>query len=370
MNKRELNLRIFDNQEVSEILFQPRIEMWYNWNKSRGTLPERYKNMSLLQVYDDLDISVRYIYGYWPYNRGGTYFKQVKIDVKEQKDKRINVINTPRGRLITEYRLSSDKAWIVTKFPIKKIEDIEKAIWFYENLTFTFEKDKFEQASEYFGDRGFPQFYLPRSPYQSLSTNGFTPSMGMENLIYALNDYPDQVEKLMQAIDHSQDTLYEDIISYGKTKLINFGENVDANLVSPYYFEKYCVPYYEKRVNQLKEAGIYAYIHIDGSFKPLLKHLNNLPFRGLEALTPIPQGDVTIEEIKESIGDKILLDGIPAIFFLPNYPLEKLEQCARKLINLFHPRLVLGASDELPPEADIERIRYISQYCKNFKRGD
>ena len=86
----------------------------------------------------------------------------------------------------------------------------------------------------------------------------------------------------------------------------------------------------------------------------------------MEALTPLPQGDVSIEEIKESIGDKILLDGIPAIMFLPNYPLEELKAFTRRVIELFHPRLILGVSDEVPPPADIERVACISQYCRSL----
>ncbi len=37
---------------------------------------------------------------------------------------------------------------------------------------------------------------------------------------------------------------------------------------------------------------------------------------GIEAITPQPQGDVTLEEIKEALSDDMfLLDGIPAILF-------------------------------------------------------
>lgn len=172
----------------------------------------------------------------------------------------------------------------------------------------------------------------------------------------------------MKVINKSYDSLYENIISYGKVKIINFGENVDVNVIAPQYFEKYCIPFYKERANQVKKAGIYTHIHIDGSFKPLLKYLKNLPFDGLEALTPPPQGDVTLVEIKEAIGEKILLDGIPAIFFLPNYSLEKLQEFVERLVKIFYPKLILGVSDELPPPANIERVRYISQYCINLDK--
>jgi hypothetical protein len=55
-----------------------------------------------------------------------------------------------------------------------------------------------------------------------------------------------------------------------------------------------------------------------------------MPFDGIEALTPSPQGDATLEEIKEHIGDKILLDGIPAIYFMASAGLPDgcVERCA------------------------------------------
>jgi len=59
MTKRELNLRIFE-KKTEEVLFQPRIEWWYQYNKLRGTLPSRYRKMTLLELFDDLDVSIRY----------------------------------------------------------------------------------------------------------------------------------------------------------------------------------------------------------------------------------------------------------------------------------------------------------------------
>ena len=52
--------------------------------------------------------------------------------------------------------------------------------------------------------------------------------------------------------------------------------------------------------------------------------------------------------------------------FLPNFPLEELKAFTIKVIELFHPRLILGVSDEVPPPADIERVAYISQYCRSL----
>jgi len=86
---------------------------------------------------------------------------------------------------------------------------VEKAEEFFKNTTFVFIKENFERGSRFVGNRGEPQFFPPRSPYQNLSLYW----MGTEGLIYALADIPKRVEKLMKAIDNSYEALCEGIVS-------------------------------------------------------------------------------------------------------------------------------------------------------------
>ncbi len=44
---------------------------------------------------------------------------------------------------------------------------------------------------------------------------------------------------------------------------------------------------------------------------------------------------------------------------LANWP--RIVDCTRKIVGLFHPRLALGISDEIPPDGDIERVRMIGE---------
>jgi hypothetical protein len=156
----------------------------------------------------------------------------------------------------------------------------------------------------------------------------------------------------------------------GVVKIINVGENLHEALFSHRYFEQYYLPWYERRMGQLKQAGIFSHLHLDGYFHSLLPYLRHLPFDGLEALTPVPQGDVTLEEMKDAIGDKVLLDGIPAVLFMDTYSRQELMETTEKVIRLFAPRLVLGVSDEVPegtgPEA-MERVRLVAEFCRGYK---
>ena len=241
LTKKQMNLRVFQGKEIPQIFFQPRLEPWYAWHKHFNVLPEEYKNMSLLEFYDELDISMRYVYGYteMPDPIQKTYRDKVKIKTESTAEEKTTIINTPYGDLVTKAQKTVDDVWRVVDFPVKCANDFIKLKWLFENTTYSFNKDNFEKGSRFIGDRGEPQFWVPPSPYQALCLE----LMRLEDFIYALNDVSEKVEEVMKVIDDSYDRLYGEIISYEKVRIINFGENIHAQLTSPQYFEKYLIPF-------------------------------------------------------------------------------------------------------------------------------
>jgi len=368
MTYREMNLAVFSGDPIPHPLYQPRIEPWFEWHRIFGKLPDRYRRSTVRDLYDDLDISMRYVdyYTDMPHPIERELSSKVTVRSEVAGDAMTVAYETPHGELVERHTRTVDSTWREIDFPVKKREDFPKLRWLFQNLEYSFNEAKFLTGSEYMGDRGEPQFYVPKSPYLALAQQW----MKLDTLIYALADYPEDVKDLMDVIDASYDRLYEEMVSSGLVNIINFGENLHDQLLSPRYFEEYLLPFYHKRTAQLKKAGIYSHMHLDGTFRSLLPYLKALPFDGLEALTPAPQGDVSIEEIREHIGEKILLDGIPAIFFLPSYPEDALMSTVEQIVSLFHPRLVLGISDEIPEGADpqgIERVRKIAAWCRKRK---
>jgi hypothetical protein len=274
MNFRERILNTFKKEKIDKIVWQPRLEHWYNVNKSLGRLSEKYQNMGILELYDDLNASVRY------YNSPlKTKYKKVEIDINIIEEKTIITYKTPVGDL--------------------------------QQVIFTSEIDLSSHLIEY-------PLYYPLSPLQRLILD----YAGFERTIYFLNDYPEKIKKFLKIIEKSDDQLY-DVLTKSPVEILNFGENIDSNLNSPHLFEEYFIPYYEKRVEQLHKAGKFCHIHMDGSLKTLLPYLERLKFDGIEAATPLPQGDVTLEELK---------------------------------------------SDELSPLGDIEKVRFVSKILENYKR--
>ena len=120
-------------------------------------------------------------------------------------------------------------------------------------------------------------------------------------------------------------------------------------------------------IDEPQDKSYYTFSHWDGDTKLILKYAQETGLDGIEAITPKPQGDVTLEEIKAGLGDKVgLVDGIAAILFDDMYPIEMLEEQARRLIDLFAGKLILGISDEMSSSGNIDRIRYITELVDKY----
>lgn len=351
-------LAIFDGREPGGILWQPRLEFWYDVNKKRGTLPPALSQADLLDVYAYCHASVRY-FG----NGLRVRYENVNLTQEWEDEKRLRrTWETPIGTLTEvihydEWKLSAHNA----EYKLKKPQDFKVLEFLLQGETWYWDQEAYAQDLERVGERGAPQFYFRRSPIQGL----FIEHMGFEKTIYAMHDHPQIISHYVGVASEADDALYE-VVCRCPVQILNLGENIDAHMDPPPIWRQHLIPYYCKRTAQLQAAGKFVHIHIDGAMKPLLPHLRDCPWDGIEAATPLPQGDVTLEEIKGALDNLILLDGIPAVYFLPSFPVEALIECVKRIVDLFYPRLVLGISDEIPPNGDIERVRLVGELVQEL----
>ena len=355
----DMELAIFQGRDPGGVLWQPRLEFWYRVNKQRGTMPPHLRDADILDVYDYCHASVRY-FGHGLRQR----YQNVQYRETWETDKQLRRRwETPVGTLTDvlhtdEWGLSRHN----TEYKLKTPDDFRIIEYMLHDEEWYWDQAAHEASMARFGAYGAPQFYFRRSPLQGL----FIENMGFQQTIYMMEDYPEVIARYLAVEGEADDAIYQ-IVAQCPVQILNFGENIDANMDPPGIWNQYHIPYYRKRTEQLKAAGKYLHIHIDGRMKPILPYLQDCPWDGIEAATPFPQGDVTIEEIKAGLGDLVLLDGIPALYFLSYlYPERLLEDCVKRLVELFYPRLVLGISDEIPPDGDIERVRKVGEWVQGM----
>ena len=359
----ELHRQVIFDKDNRKIIWQPRIGCWYTDKVfAREPLPAPFTGMTVPEIYRELECSAR-VYQY------GNCFKptedpSVRIHSRELGELETEtVVETPVGAQVEIVRRSvNNPGQSHVKWPIASVEEMKVATWREERVTWHWDQECFDSLQEEWGTLGAPTLYLPRINVQEL----FLIKMGVENTIYALHDYPDVVEAYFQAHEDSIDRLI-DLVNASSIDIINFGDNVHSGTMPPNLFRQYLLPAYHRRCDKLHTAGKFVHAHWDGDTRPLLPLAHETHLDGIEAITPAPQGDVTLEEMKEGLGDDLfLLDGIPAIYFDDYFPLSVLEACAHRVIELFAPKLVLGISDEISSTGDLERIRVVGDIVAEY----
>jgi len=345
-----------------KILWQPRIGAWWSDRIfSQTPFPGGYSN-DLYELYRQLGVSAR-LYEFGSCIRRledpRVRFINNPVNVSDTE----TVIETPVGKQTYVRRKTPNSAHHITlKWEVADEDELKVAIWREEHTSWEWDQDKFNELQIQCGDLGAPTLYLPRMNIQCL----YIEKMGVENGIFALYDFPETVEKFFAAREEASNRLLA-LVNTSPVNIINFGENIHAGTLPPDLFLKYHLPECQRRCDILHQGNKFCHSHWDGDTKPLLQYAKETGLDGIEAITPKPQGDVTLEEIKAALGDQMyLLDGIPAIYFEPRYDEQLLIDCAHRLIDLFGTKLILGISDEISAVGDIERIRTVARVVDEF----
>ena len=109
----------------------------------------------------------------------------------------------------------------------------------------------------------------------------------------------------------------------------------------------------------MHDAGKITSIHIDGTLRACLPLLQEAGFDIAEAVTPAPVGDVPVEELRATAGDKIIIwGGLPGALFSPAYSEKLFDAHLAKILETFPlgSRFVLGVADQVPPDALLSRV--------------
>jgi len=354
-------MAIFRHERVDRLIWQPRLHHWYDVNKARGTLPEKYKDWDLLSIYDDLGASPR-AYHYFNDTIRVVEGEKVKVKRRVNGNYVYTKYETPKGILrqverITEYGTATMRI----EYFLKGIRDFKALKYILRNQTFFFDRELYEERLSLLGNRSEPLITVPWGSIQRL----FIVYMGFQRGVIALWRHREQVEELLRVFDENDDERFA-LIRKTPFKIVNFGDNIDEGLCSPPIFRKYMLPYYQRRTKELHQVGKFCTSHWDGKIRSLLRFIKDTGLDGLECVPPVPQGNVTLKELKEALGDKILIDGIPATHFLPPISVEELKRFVNDLLKTFSPNIIVGISDMLPPDGSIEKVRIVGEIVRNY----
>lgn len=358
----DLHLDVCFGRAGGKVIWQPRILAWFTDRYfTRTPLPARYQGMTEPEIYRDLGCSNRLYF----YNDAFRAIDPPGVTRRDEQrgDLITHIIETPKG-VLTEQEEITPNSWyrIHRKRWIETPEDMRVFTWLWDHTEWRWDQAAYDRVYAEWGRLGAPTMFMPRVNVQDLYIN----TMGVERGVWAIHEWGSVVDDYFRAL-HECHLRLIDVINASPIMLINYGDNLHCATLSPRLYEEYVLPVYHERGDKLHSAGKWICSHWDGDTKGLLKYARISGLDGIEAITPKPQGDVTLEEVKEALGDDIfLLDGIPAVYFDETFSEDTLAACAEEVIRLFAPKLVLGISDEMSSQGDIERIRLVGRIVDDY----
>lgn len=362
MNNRERTIAVFNRRKADRIIWQPRLQHWYDVNKATGTLPEKYRDWDILDIYDDLNASPR-AYHYFTDTIKCNEGDRVQLFVKEDAENIYSKYVTPKGTIRqVERKTEHGTATQKTEYFLKTIYDFEVLAYILKHQSFEFDRELYRRMEDWVGDRAEPIINIPWGSIQRL----FIVYMGFEKGVIALWRHREKIDELLQVFDANDDERLR-VIKKTPVKIVNFGDNIDEDLCSPPLFKRYMLPYYKQRTMELHKAGKFCTSHWDGNIKQVLPFAKETGLDALECVPPKPQGNVTLEELKEGLESMALIDGIPATHFLPLVSDEELKRFVYRILDIFSPYIILGISDMLPPGGDIEKVRIVSNIVADYE---
>ncbi|MDD2361527.1 MAG: hypothetical protein PHH84_01010 [Oscillospiraceae bacterium] len=359
----ELNRAVIQRKANGKTIWQPRIGCWYDDRVFRGEqLPGDFKGFDKKGIYEKIGCSDRL------YNFNHCFEIKYDSSVKAYRNKIDEltceyIYETPVGKINQIIKgNTSNPGQMPVKWWIENRHDLKVYSYIEEAATYSFNMNTYNKIYAEYAHLGLPTMFLPRVNMQKM----FIDLSGVENAIYLLSDDKDYVEGYFKALSIGQEKMLR-VVADSPIEWINYGDNIHCKLLPPEIYKKYVLPEYEKRGDILHASGKFTFSHWDGDVKDLLQYAKTSFLDGIEAITPVPQGDVTLEEVKEALGDEVfLIDGIASILFNNTYPLNMLREQTKKVLNLFEGQLVLGISDEFPSDGLLERIEYVNEMVNDF----
>ena len=311
MTRRELNLAIFEGT-ADRPLWQPRLEEWINYHRRRGTIPEQWRDPDpwgwTLQVYDDLRCSVRYACAVGLDGTKAEGEVEVSDETLDDNHRAVNV-RTRSGEITTVRQLVREGAEIyndrIRDFPVKTVADLRVATDVVNAQQVSPNVERFLRRAAEVGIRGEPTQFLPSSGFTDL----IKAWCGLPGTYYLLTDQRAAVEEYLEACDRRDDR-WLDAAFQLPCRLFNLGDHATNEFTPPPILKRYMLPRWQRITRRMNEHHCYVHSHWDGNSRTMLPYLQESGLHAVEALPPLPMGDMTLEEIKAAVGDKIVvLDG-------------------------------------------------------------
>ena len=367
MTNRERLLATMDGRMPDQIPWIPRLLIWHRAQVRRGTLPERFRDMSLREVELSLGMGT-------PAREGRVFAVKQDGDVEVVTQREANTVltsyRTPVGTVSIRTRSSDllDEVGIGSL----EIEHMIKGPEDYAVVEYLFTHRQYEQTYEAYlkyetdiGEDGYPLVAAGDCPFHFFLQK----LAGYQAGYYHLFDYPDKVEHLLKTLEEVDREQMWSLVAHSPARLILHGVHLDSSVTPPAYFDRYITPYYRDFSAALHAEGKTLCMHADNDSRLILKQIQEAGYDMVETFTTEPQVSCTLEDAKDAWGDSMIIWGaVPSVILEDAYSDEAFEAFMRGVFRPAAPgkAFILGVADNVMPGARLDRLERITQMVQEW----
>jgi uroporphyrinogen-III decarboxylase len=133
-------------------------------------------------------------------------------------------------------------------------------------------------------------------------------------------------------------------------ELIQYGGNIHQDVIGRERFERYYVPCFDEFAHVMHEAGKLSLCHMDAPMNSLAPALAETGMDVVEAFTPLPDGDMSVQDAREAWRDKVLWINFPSSMHLDRP--EAIREETERILEEATPgdRFLIGITEDIPED--------------------
>jgi corrinoid protein of di/trimethylamine methyltransferase len=388
MTPKEKMLAAARGEMADTLAFAPRIDLWFQANKERGTLPEKYRHVKNA---DEIALSEgwalhKVILEFMSFGEDaiidrclGIYriptqgfisklSKDVERLVEKKGDEYHIEYKTPVGSVSGTFiytdamrRSGISEPW-AKEHVLKTPEDYKTLGFIFENLIVEPAYEAFTRWSDGIGENGLPVAYA------------LTAGSPMHHIMKLLVDstdfyyrYKDQKKEMLYLAEKIGVYFNKviDVMAKSPADVILVGANFDAMLTYPPFFKEQILPWVKKAADKFHHNNKLLICHPDGENKGLMDLLYESGMDIADSVCPYPMTKISIAEYYQRWSDKItIFGGIPSnMMLLDSASDAEFEAYMEMLFKAISPgkRFIFGIADTVAPDASFERLQRIQE---------
>ncbi|MDD3242765.1 MAG: uroporphyrinogen decarboxylase family protein [Eubacteriales bacterium] len=233
-------------------------------------------------------------------------YRNVTMREERTPDVERTYYDTPVGSIYIERKHTSGNTWYVSKHSIETLEDVKVFTYIAQNTTYEANVEGFIAREKELGDDGIATPSGNMSPVQDVLQF----AAGVENTVYLMADYPDEMDEMFDAMQQRNLRQYTELLKYPTDVIIDY-EDTSSTVMSKNMFKNYSLPAIDEYADLCHTAGKLYITHMCGKLTAFVNEIGSGRQDGVDSVCPAGTGDLDPWTARETWGPgKVVIGGI------------------------------------------------------------